>query len=195
MGGGAAAPQHPGHWYVEALHSSAHGQAEEDAQDSGKGQVFGGSHRASSKAWMIPAQDGIPSCNTGRRTSVRQHRSQRRNAWLTGGVDIPSQGRDLDLTLMNWRSGLGRSVWEETQSGPKDRGKRCEPRAYLLGVWRHSPPHRIRHSPHNRSPREQTERLGECWGGAEGCRCYATGPRETKLPAQWPLSFRCHQET
>lgn len=65
----------------------------------------------------------------------------------------------------------------------------------LLGVWRHSPPHRIRHSPHNRSPREQTERLGECWGGAEGCRCYATGPRETKLPAQWPLSFRCHQET
>lgn len=85
MGGGAAAPQHPGHWHVEALHSSAHGRAEEDAQDSGKGQVFGGSHRASSKAWMIPAQDGIPSCNTGRRTSVRQHRSQRRNAWLTGG--------------------------------------------------------------------------------------------------------------
>lgn len=38
-----------------------------------------------------------------------------------------------------------------------------ESRAYLLGVWRHSPPHRILHSPHSRSPGEQAE---EGWEGA-----------------------------
>lgn len=54
---------------------------------------------------------------------------------------------------------------------------RGESWAYLPGAWRHSPPHRIPHFPHSRSPGEETGELGGCWGQhlhnrrPRDCRC------------------------
>lgn len=77
-----------------------------------------GSHRASGKAWMVPAQDRIASCNTGRREVVREEgegsldcasgqedKQPRKECTVNrAGVDIPSQRRDPHP-----------DAWEETQ--------------------------------------------------------------------------------
>lgn len=203
VGGGTAAPQHPGHRHVEgpaetgtsfllptADQRKMHKILEKDRSSFGGG----GSHRAPSKAWMIPAQDRISSCNTGRggsHVTVWWDRMLKPRQPREGMYGYEGGG---GCSLRSEEVGPGEVMLWRTQSGPKDRGKRCDPHTYLLGVWRHSPLRRIPHSPHSRSPGEQTGGgLGGCWGAAvcttQGRGTAGAAPQGLRRPTRTVTDF------